>query len=389
MPSSETPNSLENKRIDWIDRAKALGIFLVYYGHIVEELANKDNPLAFAQFKFIYAFHMPLFFIMAGFFFKRRYESALREIWIRFLSRILPVFIFGLLTLPLWPFYLQATRGRIDWHSLGLKAYHYLQGHPDLNTITWFIVCLFTTEVIAIGFLSRVKKPLWGWLLGAIFLYFGLRMTLNIRATVTSLGISKNTWYLHEALVAFGLYTLGYLAYPTLKKLATLPWPARLLLAVALLGVTLLTFDQNRPYQGFAVIMKNSNHGNSAWFMLTAISGALCVLTLASLLPESKALRLVGRYTLILVATAGIFHTFINPELVKRLGGLESGWGVTAVSALISVMSLAASLPVAILLDRTLPQLVGRPQAAGPWLPNLDAYLTAKAGRLFKRQARQ
>jgi len=381
--------NLETERITWIDRAKALGIFLVYYGHVVEELANKGNPAAFAQFKFIYAFHMPLFFIMAGFFFKRRTESALREIWLRGLGRILPVLTFGLLTLPLWPLYLQATRGRIDWHQLGLKAYHYLQGHPDLNTITWFIVCLFTTEVIAIGFLSRVKKPIWGWLLAAAFLHFGLRMTLNIRATVTSLGISKNTWYLHEALVAFGLYALGYLVYPTLKKLAARPWPVRLLLAAAALGVTLLTFDQNRPYQGFAVIMKNSNHGTSAWFVLTAISGALGVLSLATLLPESKALRLVGRHTLILVATAGVFHTFINPELVKRLGGLESGWGLTAVSTGMAVLSLAASLPVAVLLDRTLPQLVGRPLAAGPWLPDLDAYLTAKIGRLFKRPARE
>jgi acyltransferase len=381
--------SLDKNRIAWIDRAKALGIFLVYYGHLVEELANKGNALAFTQFKFIYAFHMPLFFILAGFFFKRRYESPLDEIWNRFCSRILPVFTFGLLTLPLWPIYEQATRGRIDWHQLALKAYHYLGGHPDLNTITWFIVCLFTTEVIAIGVLSRVKRSFWGWILAAVFLYFGLRMTLNIRATVTSLGISKNTWYLHEALVAFGLYALGYLVYPTLKKLATRPWPARLLLAVVALGITLLTYDQNRPYQGFAVIMKNSNHGNSAWFVLTAASGTLFVLSLATLLPESKTLRLVGRYTLILVATAGVFHTFINPELVKLLGGFDSGWGLTAISLVLSLLSLVVSLPVAILLDRTLPQLVGRPLASGPWLPALDADLIAKIGQKFKRLPRK
>ncbi len=389
MRSGLISMNIENARIPWIDRAKAIGIFVVYYGHIIEELANKGNTTALTQFKWIYAFHMPLFFLMAGFFFKRRYDSALKEILNRFFSRIVPVFTFGALTLPLWPLYLQATRGEIDWHQLGLKAYHYLSGHPDLNTITWFVVCLFTTEVIAIGALSKLKRPLWGWVLTAVFLYFGLRMTLNIRATVTSLGISKNTWYLHEALVAFGLYASGFLLFPLLKRLAARPWPFRLLMAAAALVATSLTFNQNRPYQGFVVIMKNSNHGISAWFVITAITGSLFVLSLATLLPDWKVLQLVGRHTLALVATAGIFHTFINPELVKLLVGLDLGWGLTGISVVISLLSLAASLPVAILLGRYLPQLVGRPQAEGPWLPNLEAFLTAKASRISKRLARE
>lgn len=45
------------KRIDWIDYAKAIGIFLVVVGH-----TYAGNALT----NWIYSFHMPLFFFLSG-----------------------------------------------------------------------------------------------------------------------------------------------------------------------------------------------------------------------------------------------------------------------------------------------------------------------------------
>ena len=53
-------------RIDWVDAAKAWGMFLVFYGHFVERVAQTDNPAAFMQQKLVYAFHMPLFILLSG-----------------------------------------------------------------------------------------------------------------------------------------------------------------------------------------------------------------------------------------------------------------------------------------------------------------------------------
>jgi len=50
-------------RILWIDIAKAYGIILVFYGHFVERLSRLGYEAAFIPLKFIYSFHMPLFFI--------------------------------------------------------------------------------------------------------------------------------------------------------------------------------------------------------------------------------------------------------------------------------------------------------------------------------------
>ena len=58
-------------RIAWLDVAKALGIFLVFYGHLLEVMYRYGGrPFLFPQIKFIYAFHMPLFFVLSGYLYR-------------------------------------------------------------------------------------------------------------------------------------------------------------------------------------------------------------------------------------------------------------------------------------------------------------------------------
>lgn len=61
--SLQTPET----RILFIDMARFLGISLVLYGHFVERLMYLENRTAAAQYKFIYSFHMVLFFVLAGY----------------------------------------------------------------------------------------------------------------------------------------------------------------------------------------------------------------------------------------------------------------------------------------------------------------------------------
>lgn len=51
----------EKKRLVFVDVAKAIAIFLVVLGHVVS--SNTTTKLV------LYSFHMPLFFILSGFFF--------------------------------------------------------------------------------------------------------------------------------------------------------------------------------------------------------------------------------------------------------------------------------------------------------------------------------
>ena len=96
-PSMSTP---DRQRIFWLDAAKAYGMFLVYYGHIVERFYNGENQAALLQDRLIYAFHMPLFFFISGFFARDTPDTPRAFVRKGLCTRILPVLFFSLLMIP-------------------------------------------------------------------------------------------------------------------------------------------------------------------------------------------------------------------------------------------------------------------------------------------------
>lgn len=59
-----------NKRLEYIDIVKGIGIFLMVLGHSYSE----DN--ASLIIKWLYSFHMPLFFIVSGVLYGIRYNNS-------------------------------------------------------------------------------------------------------------------------------------------------------------------------------------------------------------------------------------------------------------------------------------------------------------------------
>lgn len=64
---------MEEKRYEWVDIAKGIGIILVVYGHTLRGVENANLSLNkdffYVNDSSIYSFHMPLFFVLSGLFF--------------------------------------------------------------------------------------------------------------------------------------------------------------------------------------------------------------------------------------------------------------------------------------------------------------------------------
>ena len=129
------------KRIVYLDTAKAIGMYLVYYGHFIEKLYYAGSTSVFSELKLIYSFHVPLFFFLVGIFWKPD-SSPFWLIFVKkFKTRIMPTLFFGIIAIPFFLF--------LDKFSVAevfAKAMAYSQGQPKLNWVTWFLVCLFTLE---------------------------------------------------------------------------------------------------------------------------------------------------------------------------------------------------------------------------------------------------
>ncbi len=85
------------RRIAWVDAAKAYGIGLVFYGHFVERMFDQGYASAFPQFKLIYAFHVPLFFVLAGYIWRERGERFGETVRRGLATRLAPALFFNLL----------------------------------------------------------------------------------------------------------------------------------------------------------------------------------------------------------------------------------------------------------------------------------------------------
>src|SRR4030042_5005935 len=86
----------ETKRIGVIDIARFYAMALVFYGHFIERIMMLKNPAAAVQYKFIYSFHMMLFFVLAGYVIREHYiEFGFgKYLKHRFMSRLLPFLFF-------------------------------------------------------------------------------------------------------------------------------------------------------------------------------------------------------------------------------------------------------------------------------------------------------
>ena len=79
------------ERLSWLDVLKGIGIVLVAIGHVY------SNRVIYSWF---YSFHMPLFFLAAGWVYKEK--PVLKDLKRRIHTIVIPYFSFGVLILIYW-----------------------------------------------------------------------------------------------------------------------------------------------------------------------------------------------------------------------------------------------------------------------------------------------
>jgi fucose 4-O-acetylase-like acetyltransferase len=99
---SRQDDSNSRSRIEWVDVAKGVGIFLVVFGHNLGGLRESGilNNSSWSLFteRYLYVFHMPLFFFLAGLFVARSAHRTFHDYFINKASVIVyPYFLWSLL----------------------------------------------------------------------------------------------------------------------------------------------------------------------------------------------------------------------------------------------------------------------------------------------------
>jgi acyltransferase len=130
-----------NMRIEWVDAAKGIGILMVMFGH---------NWLDWKYCYYFYSFHMPLFFILAGYTFSDR-RAPFDFIKQKAKVLIIPYVLFVCCYLIFYGVLSHTHGGDYD---MGGKILAFLM--QQRHTYLWFLPVLFLSE-LCVYVLSRAK----------------------------------------------------------------------------------------------------------------------------------------------------------------------------------------------------------------------------------------
>jgi fucose 4-O-acetylase-like acetyltransferase len=133
-------------RVEWVDRAKGLGIALVVFGHVWRGLLQAGRmPSTSHTFldSLVYAFHVPLFFFLSGMFLQRSSRKApLRFFADKLLTIAYPYVLWCFLQGAVSIWISDYTNTRQTWH--GLRANMLQGGYGQF----WFLNTLFLSALL-------------------------------------------------------------------------------------------------------------------------------------------------------------------------------------------------------------------------------------------------
>ena len=258
------------------------------------------------------------------------------------------------------------------WLGLYVRGFlSFFRGYPSFNDVTWFFVCLFTTEIIHFFARDWLKSSARIATCMAGIYVAGWMITRHLDFVVSVTGIAGNFWYVHEALVAYAFYLLGRLLHWT----GLFDKPAHLaregILALICFGITVGTFGLNTSFESEkyrVVMMAGSAHGNFFWFPLTACAGSLFVILVSRLLRAPAGVLFIGRNTFWLLGLAGMFHHLVNAPVGEWIRPWIAGHPATLfpLSVLFTFVSMLICVPLIFVFNRYLPFLRGHRQFDRP-----------------------
>lgn len=322
------------ERITWLDFAKGVAIILVVLGHAIRNGTD--------LYKLIFVFHMPFFFVTAGFLLnldKWSGDKNFRPFAAKIFKRLLvPYYVAELLWYPIW-FVVCREGGHLGylWHWCEiepLKALSaiFIGNGNDIGLILgqlWFLPALFCAEIIFITLYNRLNK-------------IGAEIFALTVATASCLGFSLIPLPLGVdiALVAQIFLLAGVLIrrYNVVERLSPK-------ICGVLTLIVIVAFEFN------AIIDMNfRDYGNALLFYAGGLSGTLLLMKISALMTCGKIFSLIsscGRQSMMILVLHPIFANTLY-EIIKTCTKFPPEKFLTEPTIIFAVTAAGVLIPLKI-----------------------------------------
>ena len=270
------------KRIEWIDVARALSMFIILYAHIYDSSTIS---------KFVHLFHVPIFFFLSGIVWKEKKQSLKESFKNAFLTLLVPYFFCSCISIILFIFLGKMVSAKADSLSLfqcveGMIYSNSRTGLMSWNRPLWFIPCLFSVKMLweLISRLSR-KESLRSLCVAIIF-SVGVVISIFFQNIILP-------FELEISFVMLGFYYLGIKLNPYCIIFSKLKIYIFIILFFVSLALCIIIFKYNTH-----ISVQYNTYGFFPLFILGAIVGITMIVSLSGIISKIKVLQFVGQNTL-------------------------------------------------------------------------------------------
>lgn len=307
------------KRLDYLDAVKGFAIILVIIGHIYQQ-----NSLT----KWIYSFHMPLFFIVTGMLlkYKNSEELSLRKICRKKIRSLMIPYINLSVLVIILNYIIFATIGESKTNVLYTIT---LFGVGSL----WFLPALFIAEILF--FISRKylkNEKIRIALIGLLF----------ILTVIFGSEVNKWLWVVPRSIVGLGFISLGYYAFKFLNKLKS---KNTYIVILAILSIILSQVSECSS-------IWNLSFDNLFIYMLNAIVGSTLIILLFKKINIKT--YYFGVNSLVLMAT----HQTVIQGIVRFL----PGWPYEGyiIGGIVLLLTIIIEIPIIYVINTYVPWMLGK-----------------------------
>lgn len=327
-------------RYPYLDYARVFVAYLVIFGHL---LPVKDLVIR----PYIYAFHMPFFFLVSGILHK--YDGTIqikkyaRTLLIPFLFFNAVFFIlkpicywYGVWNSPFNSYtgFFPMLR---DFSVSSLKSL--LKGANGVNGPTWFIAALFWCKI----FLDALNKHRW---LSVVYL-----VLFCVLFVIKSPMKGQNVLFVKQACMAFPFYFLGFVCKEWFHKMSTVKLIWKILFFVIAIMVSLVITHFNGRVSVFG-----GQYGDLPYktcipvFYFNAMIASVGVLFLSSCFGENKWVKTMALSLITVLGAQNLFNYTLHGYVQNMF----------LLCAVLSIPILICCVLIHQLLEKHCPVLVGR-----------------------------
>jgi len=346
----------QKARIELIDIAKGLTIFMVVWGHT----ATNDvltSPSVPTLYKIFYSIHMPLFFFLSGMSMSTK-PMRTKDDWRAFIKK-------DILTIA-FPYFIWALiYGAFSMKNVGWIFYGSWQALTNAASLTslWYLSCLFVARIMVAGIITIVTTNT-KWKLEWAAVIIGV-VSLIIGLILPKLKIGY-PWCFDVAFVASACILFGLaLKRPMLAFSVQKLW---VLITAFLVCVGIYVAAVILRGENFEIMMMcKSSYGEGIGALICAVFGGMAVMLLAMLMMRfaeahlkqgaKRAFLYIGQYTMgIFLLHKPMMQQAIIPLLTKLLGKVFSLGLINFISAIVAIIISHALCNV---IYHYVPELIG------------------------------